>query len=161
MPKTITVRLNSKSISAAVTEIRNYALSLNRKADWFVSELAEIGKATAEPAFMSPEGENEPCTVYVERQGEGNAAVIADGESAVFVEFGAGIGVNNHPQAGEFGFYDGSYSQSVGGMYSKKGFWKYNGKGYMAIMAGKGMYYAAKQMRQELEPTARKVFAND
>lgn len=158
MPKTISIKLDAKSIDKAIKQVNDYKNGLRHKTDLLVRELARIGKETAMPAFISPAGENDPAVVYVELQGEAKAAVIADGESAVFVEFGAGVGVNEHPQANEFGFYPGSYSESVNGMYFQKGYWIYNGKRYDMITAGKGMWEASKAMRAAIEQTAKKVF---
>lgn len=160
MPKTISIKLDSKSIDNAIKQVNDYKNGLRYKTDLLVRELARIGKETATPAFISPAGENDPAVVYVELQGEAKAAVIADGESAVFVEFGAGVGVNEHPQANEFGFHDGSYSESVTAQYYLSGYdhWIYNGTWYTMIPAGKGMWEASKAMREAIEPTARKVF---
>lgn len=158
MSKTITVKLDAASINDAIRYLRDYSKTITKKRTDLLKDLTDIGQQIADPIFGSPDGENDPAKVRKSVRGK-HAEISVTGEDVTFIEFGAGVGVNEHPMASQFGYYDGSYSDKHGGPYSKYGVWMHNYTIYTMIPAGKGMYYASKAIRKGLPRIAKRIFA--
>lgn len=113
MSRTITIDIfNPASVDAAVKEIREYSEWVQRKADELRQRVAELIRDMAQPVFdaavvddtfltVVKDGANTPespktggVTVTVEPGEDNVTLVIANGEEAVWAEFGAGIHYN-------------------------------------------------------------------
>lgn len=101
--------------------------------------------------------------VFSEKRGD-MYVVIADGEDAVFVEFGAGVyhngsvGTSPHPNGNELGMTIGSYGKGKG----KQKAWGYYEGGDLFITHGcpatMPMLNAAKAVCSEIDKIAKEVF---
>ena len=90
--------------------------------------------------------------------------VIARGEDAVWVEFGAGVhyngsaGTSPHPKGSELGFTIGGYGNGMG----KKDVWGFYEDGKLRLTHGAPatmpMYNAVKTVCDEIAEIAREVF---
>lgn len=113
MSRTITIDIfNPASIDAAVKEIREYSQWVQRKTDELRQRVAELIRDRAQPVFdaavvddtfltIVKNGTNTPdtpktggVTVTVEPGQDNVTLVIANGEEAVWAEFGAGVHYN-------------------------------------------------------------------
>ena len=104
-------------ISETISTLRK-AVSPKR-ATAICKKLADIGADTARTKFSSAkyDGDND-VTVSVESI-ENGSAIIASGESALFIEFGSGLIGGGHEQAQALGFGPGTWSEGPQG----KGHW--------------------------------------
>lgn len=149
----------------AIDELQGYAKRLETKKEELLQELVtrgwEIAGLHFDTAFYK--GPKDDLYIDVEERGDGKYAIVAHGETAVLIEFGAGITYygSGHPQADEFGFGPGTYPGQTHAL---------TGKGwYLPKSAGgghtygnppaKGMYEASKSLREELVEIARRVFS--
>ena len=90
--------------------------------------------------------------------------VIANGEDAVWVEFGAGVyhngsvGSSPHPKGAELGMTIGSYGNGRG----SRRVWGYYDEGGLVLTRGTPaqmpMYSAAKAVCEKIDEIARRVF---
>lgn len=92
-----------------------------KRAQAICKRLADMGADTARLKFQTAmyDGDND-VSVSVEKIEDGSA-IVASGEDVLFMEFGSGAryGGTLHPQAAEFGFGPGTWSDSPQG----KGHW--------------------------------------
>ena len=156
---------NSSVNDKAVRELQDYAKWLETKKEELLQELIargwEIAGLHFDTAFYK--GPKDDLYIDVEERGDGKYAIVAHGETAILIEFGAGITYygSGHPQADEFGFGPGTYPGQTHAL---------TGKGwYLPKSAGgghtygnppaKGMYNASKALREELVEIARRVFS--
>lgn len=162
--RVIRMKLNMKSIQAAIDELSEYKARVKRKIEELTSRLAEVGAAEAKVRFASAqyEGDND-AGVSVEPIANGYK-IVAAGTSVFFIEFGAGVyynGTEPYPEprpAGVVGI--GEYGQGKG----KRMAWGfYDGSGELVITHGTPaampMLHASRAMRQEVERIAREVFS--
>lgn len=106
-------------------------------------------------------------SISVEAKENGVYLVIANGDDAVWAEFGTGVyyngaaGSSPNPYGKELGFTIGSYGKGNG----KKDLWVYEESGTMllthGIKATMPLYNAQKKITQEIESIVREVFGND
>lgn len=82
---------DQNSVAKALEQVKQYKQDFLAKEELFVKRLAEIGVSVASTGFAVADydGIND-VTVRLEQQG-GRAAVIAEGETVGFIEFGTGI----------------------------------------------------------------------
>ena len=82
---------DTKSITDAINQLKQYKKDFLAKEAIFVRRLAEIGVSVASTGFATADydGIND-VVVTLEQQGN-RAAVIASGETVGFIEFGTGI----------------------------------------------------------------------
>lgn len=102
-------------------------------------------------------------TVSVEHK-SGSSLVIASGEDAIWVEFGAGVyhngsaGSSPHPKGTELGFTIGGYGKGDG----KKNIWGYYSDGELKLTHGTPakmpMYRAVQTVCNEIASIAKEVF---
>lgn len=179
MPK-ITLRLDSKSIEAAIKRVEVYKNDLPNKCEKIRQRVTEILLEQVKTGFNGAiyddvllEGMKVPdVNVYVGQDGK-ISLVIAEGSEAVFCEFGAGVyynpGGSLHPNLynvqvvgiGEYG--KGYGSRQVWGYYeggktddpeeNKKRLRLTHG-----TPASMPMYHAAKAVREVLPEIVREVF---
>jgi hypothetical protein len=126
---------------------------------------AESGFASAQYDDIIGEGPRKPNVTIHWGQSNNMYVVIADGEEAIFVEFGAGVfhngavGSSPHPLGSENGYTIGSYGKGRG----KQNAWGYIGEdGEVHITRGTRaqmpLYNATKSVISKIPQIAREVF---
>lgn len=169
--KVIRITLNTKDINKAIRELEKYKREFQKKVDTFRRRIVEEIAASATINFNSAEMEDvikgtprkPDVTVSVDERGN-IAVVVADGEDAVWCEFGAGVyhngsvGSSPHPKGNELGFTIGSYGKG----YGKGKAWGYYEDGQLIITRGTPasmpMYNAAQEVMKKAIEIAREVF---
>lgn len=172
MPKTIKLRLATNSIRSAVEELKEYQDWMERKADELREEVAKRIQQLAQNGFDTGEIDDDQTygfsvpNVSVATDTQGNVTVvIAQGEDAVWVEFGAGVwhngqpGTSRHPKGEELGFTIGSYGLGRG----KYDVWSYRDEGgekhySMGTPTQMPMQNAYLTVLQDIPTIAREVF---
>lgn len=156
------MRLDPKSVQNAIERVETYRKGLRVKAEEISRRLAEYGAMLAENAY-----DGTPYTgdrnVYVTVEDRPNGyAIVADGETVLFLEFGAGITMGyGHPQAAEFGMGPGTYPipPGKGHWNDPKGWWTPQGEHTYGNPPSMAMYNAAKELRKQAAKIAQEVFA--
>lgn len=166
MSKTLTIRLNSKSISSAIKEVRAYKAWVERKTRELAKRLAELGAEEAKVRFAGAQydGTND-VSVSVKSTDRG-FKIVAAGGAVFFIEFGAGVYYNGsepYPEPRPAGIVGiGEYGQGKG---KRKAWGFYDDRGELVITHGTPaampMLHAGRVMRQQVEKIAREVFAHD
>ena len=162
----ISVSLTPSSIDAAIKQLEDYRDSLDRKAQEICKRLADMGALYAEWNFSGVlYAGNIDYHITVDRLDENTYVIKADGESVLFMEFGAGVKHGyGHPQADEFGMGPGTYPNGKGHWNDPKGWW-FGEKGHWTHTYGNApgmpMYNAAKDLRKEILDVAREVFSHN
>ena len=173
MAKTvIRFKLDEKDIDRAIREVSQFKKDFLAKVDAYrkrvADELANIaslkfGSATMEHTVM---GATRKPNVSVSVSERGNVSVVvADGEDAVWCEFGAGVyyngsvGSSPNPYGKDIGFTIGSYGKGYG---KGKAWGYYDDDGELVITRGTPasmpMYNAAKEITRKAIEIAREVF---
>ena len=137
--KVITVNLSTKSINKAIKELEKYKRDFLKKVDIYRKRLADEISKDASIRFASSgvndvvHGGTRQANVTVTVSDNGKISmVIAEGEDAVWCEFGAGVyhngsvGSSPNPYGNDLGltigsFGDGHGSQDVWGYYETPG----------------------------------------
>ena len=174
----VTMTLSPNSIQKAIDQLNRYASRLEDRAARIRQRVAEeiqwsasAGFSTAIASDIYTGGTPRVADVTVDIQDDGEiTVVIASGEDAVFVEFGAGVYYNGsvghspHPNGeGQLGFTIGSYGKGKG---------KYNSGALPESSAGtvirtRGtpaampMYFGVREAANRLADIAREVFNGD
>ena len=148
--------LSPSSIEKAIRDLESYKRDVKKKADLLCDRLAELG-ATQVSISYSRVGHlvtNNPMP-QIEVTNEGDTWTIhANGEEAVFIEFGAGDRYGwGHPEPQGFG--PGTYNPDSDNW--KTGWW-YNGQRTYGNEPTAGMYWAKVEMRENLKKLAEEVF---
>ena len=163
--RVIKASLNTRSLDAAIREVKAYKRWAQQKTQELTRRLAEIGAAEARVRFAGAQydGTND-AAVSVEAITNGYK-IVAEGGSVFFIEFGAGVfynGTEPYPEprpAGVVGI--GEYGQGKG---KRKAWGFYDESGELVITHGTPaampMLHAGRTMRQEVERIAREVFAH-
>ena len=143
--KVIRIRLSEKDIDRAIKELEQYKLEIIRKTELLRKKIAERIGTLAQSGFNG-------------------AVVIAAGEDAVWVEFGAGVyhngsaGSSPHPKGAELGFTIGGYGKGMG----KRKTWGFYEDGELRLTHGAPavmpMYNAMKTVCDEIASIAKEVF---
>ena len=156
--------LSDENLKKAVKELKEYAEWVEQKETELRLRLASVGATIASIQFSRAiyNGTND---VSVRVDNTGSVAVIyAEGESVAFIEFGSGIKHGyGHPQAAEFGFGPGTWSDGDEG----KGHWDNpNGWYYghnqhtQGNPPAMGMWSAVQAMTEQLTQIAKEVFSS-
>jgi len=153
---------DQKSIDNAIMELETYSRSLDRKAQELCERLADMGALYAEWNFSGVQYAGDIDYHITVEKGEGNTYLIkAQGQTVLFMEFGAGIRHGGgHPQAAEFGMGPGTYPGQKHAL-DPKGWWFRQGKNKIHTYGnapGMPMYNAAKDLRNEILTVAQEVF---
>ena len=165
MTKVINMSLTVASIDAAIQEIKEYQAFIRRKTTEFAARLADDGAVQAllgyeQAYYRGPKD----FDVVVEERGNNSFAIVANGETVLLLEFGAGVTYGyGHPQAGEFGYGPGTYPDAKGHWNDPKGWWlpKDAGGGHTFGNApSMTMYKTAKGLRERLVDIAKEVFGS-
>ena len=184
MSRTIHIDLlDPGSVQNAIRQLEDYKRWVQSKAEELRRRVAEFIRDQAEPVFQSAVADNRysvvdgsavddtqfgNVTVEVEHQGDNLTLVIASGEDAVFMEFGAGVYYNGsvgsypNPLAQELDFISaiGTYGEGHGARET----WGFRGKdGEIHLTHGTPasmpLYKAVQSVRQDLIRIAREVFS--
>lgn len=169
----ISVSLSSDGITDVIEYIKHYQQDFLSKIEMFkrkvaerISYLAGAGFANAIVDDISEKSGGPRMAdvdTYFEERGD-SLIVVAMGQDAVWVEFGAGVfhngsvGSSPHPKGAELGFTIGEYGKGFGKL-TTWGFYE-NGefkltKGTPATMP---MYNAVKEVCDDIENIAKEVF---
>ena len=171
MSKVINISLNTKDLKKAIQEVEKYKQDFLRKVDIFRKRLADELADEAQSGFNSAimddltKGGSRTPEVNVRVTDKGNiSVVIADGEDAIWCEFGAGVyhngsvGSSPHPLGVELGYTIGSYGKG----YGKGNAWGYYEDGELKITRGTPasmpMYNAMKSVMAKAITIAREVW---
>lgn len=169
--KVIRFGLGENEIDKAIRELEKYKVEFQRKVDTYRERIAEeiatmaslnFGSAVIDDRIRG--GYHKPnVTVSVVEKG-GISVVVADGEDAVWCEFGAGVyhngsaGSSPNPYGTELGFTIGSYGKG----YGKHTAWGYYDNGQLVITRGTPasmpMYNAVQEVMKKAIAIAREVF---
>lgn len=171
LKKEIKFSLNDNDISKAINELKLYKQELQEKIDTYHKRIAEEISKIASINFSSAgiedkvRGGMRKPDVKVEVKSRGNIlVVVADGEDAVWCEFGAGVyhngavGSSPNPYGNDLGFAIGTYGKGHG----KQMAWGYYEDGKVVITRGTPasmpMYNAAQDVMRRAIEIAREVF---
>lgn len=173
--KTIHMRLNDASIDNAIRELEAYKRWLREKAKelrervaYFIAKDASAVFNTSTLEGLIGEGaETGRVEVTVDDRGDNITVVLADGEDAYFMEFGAGVyfngapGTSPHPKGAELGYTIGSYGKGNG----VKTVWGFNGTdGKLHLTHGTPasmpLYRACMSVAGDIVRIAREVFTS-
>lgn len=162
----IRMSLSPSSIDAAIKQLGDYQKDLERKAQEICERLADMGAMYAEWNFSGVLYAGDiDYSIKVDRLDENTYVIKANGESVLFMEFGAGVKHGyGHPQADEFGMGPGTYPNGKGHWNDPKGWW-FGEKGHWTHTYGNApgmpMYNAAKDLRKEIWNVAQEVFSHN
>lgn len=173
MSKTvIQVGLSVKDINRAIREVNKFKEDFRKKVDTYRKRIAEeiavqaslnFGNSTVDDVIK---GSSRRPDVQVSVSERGKVAVvIADGEDAVWCEFGAGVyhngsaGSSPNPYGNDLGFTIGSYGKG----YGKKQVWGYYDEDNNLVLtrgtpATMPMYNATQEIMRKSVEIAREVF---
>lgn len=170
--KVIKFRLGTRDIDRAIKEIKQYKQELLRKVEECRRRIADAIATDAQTNFNSarvddiiPGGtRSASVTVRVDERGT-MSVIVADGEDAVWCEFGAGVyhngsvGSSPNPYGNENGLTIGSYGKGHG-KQTAWGYYDENGaliitRGTPATMP---MYSAVQAITKQAIEIAREVF---
>jgi hypothetical protein len=171
--KVIKFSLSDHSIDNAIDELELYKQELQEKIDKYRNKIAdEISKMVSlnfSSAVLDDKvrGGTRKADVTVEVQSRGDIlVVVANGEDAVWCEFGAGVyhngsaGSSPNPYGNNLGFTIGSYGKGHG----KQTAWGYYEDGQLVITRGTPasmpMYNAAQDVMKRAIEIAREVFGS-
>lgn len=173
MAKTvIKLRLDDKGIDEAIRQIEAYSKKFQQKCEVYrkrmATELAKLVSLNFASATMehTVSGSSRKPNVDVSVDERGSiSVVVADGEDAVWCEFGAGVyyngsvGSSPNPYGKDLGFTIGSYGKGYG---KGKAWGYYDEDGELVITRGTPatmpMYNAAKEVTKKAIEIAREVF---
>jgi hypothetical protein len=161
--KIIKMSLSVDSIDNAITELKAFRDSLDRKKDKLLEELANIGVKEASVRFTTAmyDGVND-SSVTLETT-SGGYAIVAEGHAVAFIEFGAGVYHNTgepYPNPRPEGIVGiGEYGKGHG----KRQAWGFmDDSGELVITHGNPaampMWYASEEMRSKIQKIAQEVF---
>lgn len=158
-----TYNLTVSDLDRLIRDVRGRERWLRERTAVLVQRLAELGAENARISFAAaPYDGVKDCTVTAEPRGENVWAVKADGETVLFIEFGAGITYANpqHPEAGINGMGVGTYPGQThafdpNGWYIPKSAGGGHTYGNPASMP---MYNAVKYLEQNLQQIVQEVF---
>lgn len=172
MKKTvISFGLSEKEIDRAIKELEQYKQELIRKTAFLrekvANRIAELAQSGFNGAIVDDvlKGGVKTAQVTVSLSNTDEVSlIIANGEDAVWVEFGAGVyhngsaGSSPHPKGSELGFTIGGYGKGMG----KKEVWGYYEGDELRLTHGTPavmpMYNAVKTVCDEIADIAREVF---
>jgi len=169
--KKITVGLSEQDIDRAIRELAQYKADFTQKVELLREKVAERLADEARSGFAGAiaddlvKGGQRLADVKVSVDNRGSlTVVVASGEDAVWVEFGAGVyhnsspGSSPHPSGAELGFTIGSFGKGNG----KKETWGFYEDGELKLSRGTPatmpMYRAMQTVCNDIKDIAREVF---
>ena len=169
--KIIKFSLSEDGIASAIKELTNYRNEIIRKSELLRDRIAERISIESQRGFngaiisdiVNGTAKYADVSVSVEKAGV-TTLVIAKGEDAVWVEFGAGVyyngsaGSSPHPKGSKLGFTIGGYGYGMG----RKNTWGFYEDGELLLTRGAPakmpMYNALKSACDEISIIAQEVF---
>lgn len=175
---TISFDLSEESIDRAIKEVKEFKKSFQKKCDELLKRVAKRIAEEAQKGFdnaivddlTEQSGSPRKAEVIVRARKHGKSyTVIADGEDAVWVEFGAGVyhngavGSSPNPYAGNVtGVPDLPIAIGTFGKNGRKSTWGFYEDGVLKITHGTPakmpMYKAVQTVSSEVVSIAREVF---
>lgn len=153
----IRVKVDQAALNRTVGRLEEYNSDLKEKANEICQRLASIGAVHASLGFSRAFYNGESNFDISVEPIENGYAVIAGGDTVLFLEFGAGVTMGyGHPQAGEFGMGPGTYP-GKGHWDQPYGWWIPGGEHTYGNPPTMAMYNAAKEIEKEVERVAREV----
>lgn len=170
--KVISFGLSTKEINRAIREVEKYKQEFSQKVKEYQRRVAEAIAADAQFTFSTSvmddvvKGSTRKPQVNVSVDERGDiTVVVADGEDAVWCEFGAGVyhngsvGSSPNPYGSELGFTIGSYGKG----YGKASAWGYYDENHNLVItrgtpASMPMYKAVQSVTAKAIEIAREVF---
>lgn len=172
MSKVIKMKLSQSSVKEAIRQLNDYQNDLKRKTSLFVQRLAEVGIVTIDKHKYS-QGTSDfndlRTYVWLEEQGDwARATLVLSGKDVAFIEFGAGVHYNGsvgqspNPFGQQHGMTIGSYGKGQGAKDSWVFFDEELGRfrSSHGTKAAMPMYYADKEIIDQVQTIAREVFGN-
>lgn len=173
MAKTIKIPLSVEGFQKAIDAIKKYRADIKAKTEKLAKRIASEIQQEALSRFAQSVCDDivnsgpRPASVSVSIEpGDGVVLVIANGEDAVWCEFGAGVTYNGspgqspHPKGEELGFTIGSYGKGFG---ARKVWGYYNEDDGLVLTRGTAatmpMYNAMKEVASRVYEIAKEVFA--
>ena len=150
-------------IDDIIQALQDYKKSLKAKADALAKALADAGCGAVtitygSQNYVGPRDVN----VTVEQLGELSYAIVAGGETVLFLEFGAGVYLGyGHPNPMEYGpgTYPGqTHAMDPGGWYLPKDVFGKSGVHTYGNPPSAAMYQTGKGLREMVEQAAKAVF---
>lgn len=169
--KTISFNLSPESIQKAIREVEQYKQQIIDRNALFVQRLAEVGLPIIDQNMAAAAGDSDPeHNTYITVNSFGSysqATLVVEGNSILFIEFGAGRfyngepGSSPHPKGAELGYTIGSYGKGLG----KNDFWYYTadtGESVRSYGTESTMpvYKASVEIRQRIRQIAKEVFSS-
>lgn len=171
--KVIRISLSEKDIDRSIKELEQYKREIIRKTELLRTRIAERIANLAQSGFNGAivddltEGSGgvgkADVRISIDER-ENVSVVIAAGEDAVWVEFGAGVfhngsaGGSLHPKGSELGFTIGGYGKGMG----KRQTWGFYEDGELRLTHGTPavmpMYNALKTVCDEIVDVVKEVF---
>ena len=169
--KKITIGLTEQDIDRAIRELAQYKTEFLQKVELLREKVADRLAVEAQSGFTGAvvddliKGGQKIADVKVSVDNRANlSVVVASGEDAVWVEFGAGVyhnsspGSSPHPNGAELGFTIGSFGKGNG----KKETWGYYEDGELKLTRGTPatmpMYRAVQTVCDDIRSIAQEVF---
>lgn len=165
MSKKITIDiLDDESIQDGIKELLRYKEWVLEKEKELRIRLAEYGAEVADIYFNDVAyAGNSNITVRVDDTGS-VAVIYAEGQAVAFIEFGAGgLYGYGHPQASQFGFGPGTWSdgpEGKGHWNDPNGWYYAHGKHTYGNRPAMAMYRAVQYMLEDLTDIAKEVFGS-
>lgn len=171
--KVIRINLSEQDIDRAIKELEQYKREIIHKTELLRTKIAARIASLAQSGFngaivddlTNNSGGTRKANVQVSiDERENVSVVVAAGEDAIWVEFGAGVyhnssaGTSPHPKGSELGFTIGGYGKGMG----KRQTWGFYEDGELRLTHGTPavmpMYNAVKTVCDEIADVAREVF---
>lgn len=157
---TIIFELTPNSINGAIKQLKKLDREWDEKINALIKRLAEIGATKASLGFSRAIYNGEKDVSISVKKIDGGYAIIASGETVLFIEFGSGVTYGyGHPEPMEYG--PGTYPSDKEHWNDPNGWWipKAAGGGHTyGNPPSATMYHTAKDLQQEILQIAREIF---
>jgi hypothetical protein len=169
--KVIRFGLSESGINKAIHQLETYKRTFSQNATTFAERIGEYLRDEIQTGFngaivddlVSESPRQAQVQVSTSRRGD-TVVVVADGEDAIWVEFGAGVyhngskGTSPHPKGNELGFTIGTYGYG----YGARKVWGYYDEGELKLTKGTPatmpMMKAVINLSENITQIAREVF---
>lgn len=152
------------NIGAVLDELQSMKSRLPKNTDEFLKRMSEIGVTSAEMGFATAQydGESSGNTVRSRQDGPNKYTVRAEGDTVLFLEFGAGITYwTRYSEAEKNGMGPGTYPGQTRA-FSPGGWYFYDSSGTVHHTYGNppsmAMYNATKEIQMRAPRIAQEVF---
>lgn len=163
MKHKFTVKLNCNSIDDFIKTLEERKKWLNRKRDEICEKLATYGVTSASLKFARSIYTGKKDFNVTMKKTDNGYKVIADGESVLFIEFGAGATYGyGHPDVQQYG--PGTYPNGKGHWNDPKGWYLPKDKGGYHTFGNPPnapMYNTLKELEEELPRIIKEVLSHD